>query len=208
MRELDFSWNGKVASDYGIKLQTPIMVSELEPDMEAIKVPGKNGDLHTYTGAFKNRTATASCFVVGGDVESAMDIINDFVYDAYAEGYKRLIVSDDQEHYWAAQVTSANRIEQHLNHINAFEIVWTIRPQKCDVNTDEDIPIEGVVQALDITEAGEYTINAPAGVKAYNPIRVNVQGGISAEIVTQAEYDALPSSKLSDNVIYFVRSGI
>ena len=54
----NFFYAGLNALSNGICLQKPITFTGAEPDVETIHVPGRNGDLSIYTGAYKNRKGT------------------------------------------------------------------------------------------------------------------------------------------------------
>lgn len=131
--ELDFSFNGKNASEYGIRLQSAISVSDAKPRVNAITIPARNEELHIYDGSFENRTITASCFVLADNVSEAMARINSFLFDDFMGGYKPLITSYDPNNKWLVQVVSAGAITPRLNKLNAFDIRFTAKPYKVNL---------------------------------------------------------------------------
>lgn len=134
---LDFTFNNKVASEHGIRLQGSIEFSEAIPVMETISVPGRNGDLHVYSGNFENRTATASCFVLADNAADAMAAVNAFLFENFTGGYKALTTSDDPNHYWEAQVVKASAMKTRAGKLNPFEIVFTCKPYRVDIESGD-----------------------------------------------------------------------
>lgn len=136
---LDFTFNGKKASDYGIRLQEAISFSAAVPVVQAVHVPGRNGDLHIFDGSFENRTASAKCFVLADNAADAMAAVNSFLFEGFSGGYKPLIPSDDEGHYWEAIVTNAGEIQTRLSKLNPFTIEWTCKPYRIDVESGDAV---------------------------------------------------------------------
>jgi phage-related protein len=133
-----FYIDGVDARSVGIHLQNPIEFSEPVPIVNAVSIPGRNGDLINETGAFKNRTGTASCFAMTvGDVGRTLSAINNYLF--LKLGYRRLETSDDLEHYWMARVKSGARIEQRLRTVAPFKLSFDCKPQRFLKSGEEKI---------------------------------------------------------------------
>lgn len=133
---LDFEWGGVTASSKGIQLQGAVSFSEPVPDIETIKVPGRNGDLHIMTGSYASRTAVARCFVLADNAANAMAVINDFLFGS-GIAKKTLKTSDDPDHYWNAIPVSSGKMETRNGVLNAFEITWSVDPFRIDAEGNE-----------------------------------------------------------------------
>ena len=134
-----FYLDGENAKDYGIRLQRPIEFSPAVPIVEKIHVPGRNGDLIFDTGAYENRTGTASCFALKNDVNSEVVKANKFLLSN--QGYRKLETSNDNKHFWKARIANGARIENRLNKLNPFEIEFDCMPQRFLASGENTITI-------------------------------------------------------------------
>ena len=82
-------WLYHVANDeVGIRLQGALEIAAPEPNMTAVTVPGRNGDLHYYDGSYKNRPAGVGAYVYRPeDVKDAFGEIHEWLFGAV--GYRR-----------------------------------------------------------------------------------------------------------------------
>lgn len=128
----NFFYGGKNALSNGIYLQRPITFSGAEPDVETIHVPGRNGDLSIYTGAYKNRKGTAECYCIRGyhqrDVEQVVTMATAMLLGK--KGYNRLECTNDPMHYWMAKVVNGPQIEDRLRTLNPFTVEFDCMPQR------------------------------------------------------------------------------
>lgn len=132
MHNENFSYAGLDALANGIHLQKPITFTGAEPEFESIHVPGRNGDLTIYTGAYKNRKGTAECFCIRPYNEEFVETV---VSAATAmllgkKGYHRLECTNDPNHYWMAKVVNGPQIEDRLRTLNPFTIEFDCMPQR------------------------------------------------------------------------------
>lgn len=123
-----FYLDGIDARSAGIQLQAPIEFSEAVPIVEAQTIPGRNGDLVRYTGSYKNRSGSASCFCLQKDVEKAVSSAGRFLMGK--KGYRRLETSDDPDHYWMARAENSPQIAMRLRTLAPFEIGFDCKPQR------------------------------------------------------------------------------
>lgn len=134
-----FYIDGVDARNFGIYLQRPIEFSEAIPVVERQSIPGRNGDLIFETGAYENRTATASCFCLQKDVEKALSAAGRFLMSKH--GYRRLETSDDPNHFWLARVENSPQIMQRMRMLAPFEITFDCKPQRFLKSGEEKIVI-------------------------------------------------------------------
>lgn len=123
-----FYIDGVDARNFGIYLQKPIEFSEAIPIVERQSIPGRNGDLIFETGAYENRTATASCFCLQKDVEKALSAAGRFLMSKH--GYRRLETSDDPDHFWLARIENSPAISQRLRTLAPFDVTFDCKPQR------------------------------------------------------------------------------
>lgn len=152
------------ACSAGIRLQNPIEFSEPVPVCEIESIPGRNGDLIFETGAFENRTASASCFAINPcGVEKTIRTINKYLFSK--RGYRKLETSDDPEHFWLARVENGARIEQRMRVLAPFELSFDCKPQRF---------LKSGLRTIIIQENGE--INNPYGFPTLPLIAVYGEG--------------------------------
>lgn len=123
-----FYIDGVDAASAGIHLQKPIVFSEAVPNVELKTIPGRNGALIFYTGSYKNRSGSASCFCLQEDVELAISSTGRFLMGK--KGYRRLETSDDPNHYWMAMVKNSPGIEHRVRTLAPFDIGFDCKPQR------------------------------------------------------------------------------
>jgi len=123
-----FYLDGIDAQEVGIRLQEPIKFTAAIPDVQSNNVPGRNGTLLTYSGAYGNRKGDVKCFALDEAVISTIDDINDFLFSKF--GYRRLECSDDINHFWLAKVNHSARIEQRMRTLAPFELTFDCKPQR------------------------------------------------------------------------------
>jgi phage-related protein len=134
-----FYIDGIDAKTVGINLQKSIEFSPAVPIVEKIHVPGRNGDLIFDTGAYENRTGTASCFALKSNVNSVVTAVSNFLLSNH--GYRRLECSNDPDHFWKARISNGARIENRLNALNPFEIEFDCMPQRFLKSGEETLTI-------------------------------------------------------------------
>lgn len=164
MQELDFALDGVWASTKGITLCRPVSFSAAVTKTQAINIPGRNGALHIDEGAYNVRSGTVDCYALtSSDVTDSMATIMSWLFGT--EGYRKLEVSDDLNHYWQARIVNGGQIATRLAMLNPFSIEWECKPFR--VVNGADTPI--VVTAL--TE-----LSNPTGFNAYPLLYVTASG--------------------------------
>lgn len=123
-----FYIDGVDAKSVGINLQSPVSFSSAVPVFEAQTIPGRNGDLLYYTGAYENRSGYASCFCLQENVETAISLAGRFLMGKF--GYRRLETSDDPDHFWMAVIENSPEIMQRIRMLAPFEINFDCKPQR------------------------------------------------------------------------------
>lgn len=130
MPEKDLFWlDGACCADYGLVLQRPVTFAAARPKENTVSVPGRNGDLHFWEGAYTNVTGTAKCFALDPmDVSRKLDAITGWVLQN--PGYRRLDVSQEPEVYRMARVSIGPANEIRMRRLAPFEITFDCKPQK------------------------------------------------------------------------------
>lgn len=123
-----FYYGGISARDFGIRMQSPVTFSGVQPKENTISVPGRNGDLHSSEHAYANKTAEAICFVLQENVQQALDQI--VKWTLLEPGHKRLELEDDPEYYHMARVTNGPEIQVRMKLLAPFTIRFDCKPQK------------------------------------------------------------------------------
>ncbi len=137
MLDETFFLDGVNARSVGIRLQAPIEFTGIEPIVETISIPGRNGDLTIDTGAFKNRKGNAKCFALSENVQTVIDSANRFLFEK--AGYRRLECSNDLDHFWLARIANGARIEDRLKRLSPFEITFDCFPQRFEKSGEQTV---------------------------------------------------------------------
>ena len=97
------------------------------PRVETIKIPGRNGDLHTYDGSYENRSGSCSAYVYAdGEVKAAFAKIQHWLLGA--NGYRRLVTDDDQEHFIKARLVNGAEVATRIDKIAPFALKFDCMP--------------------------------------------------------------------------------
>lgn len=147
--EYDFTLDGFSANQAGIRLQKPVSFANAVPIYDEAQIAGRNGTLVSWTGAYKNRKATASCFALykpseeqGQEDTPLMDVIssaNSLLFSSI--GYRRLMVSYDSTHYWRARISNGAEIAQRMEMLNPFKVEFDCMPQRFLVSGEDEVTI-------------------------------------------------------------------
>lgn len=145
--EREYFWLDGVRCDtVGIRLQGPVTFEAPTPKMESVPVPGKNGDLHYYEGAYNNIQGESRCFALEKSyVDKALNAIAR--YSLLEPGYHRLETTEEPDIYRMAAISSGNETEIRMRHLAPFTITFDCMPQKFfkDGERELKIPKSGYV---------------------------------------------------------------
>lgn len=161
-----FYLDGVSAESVGIYLQEPIKFTKAEPIYETQTIPGRNGTLTRFTGAYKNRTGKASCFCLQENVETAITNVGRFL--TQETGYRRLETPDDPDHYWLARVCNSPDIDIRNGVLAPFDISFDCKPQRFLKSGENPIAI---------STTGKTVVNNPYGQMARPLIKVTEAAG-------------------------------
>lgn len=120
--------DGVNIKNIGICLQTPIEISAATPDFVATKIAGVNGAHIDYTGTYGDRKATAQCYALQKDVSKLLSKINLFLL--IKQGYRRIELSDDPEHFWLGYISNGAQIAQKVRMLAPFTVEMSLKPQR------------------------------------------------------------------------------
>lgn len=160
MPDETFYLDGVDARSVGIRLQRDLEFSDPVPEIDREIVPGRNGELIFYTGSYGNREGTAECFALESDVIPKIAEINKFLLSS--NGYRKLEVSYDADHYWMAVVSNGSSINQAMRKLNPFEIEFDCKPQRFRNDGNEAVSF-----VADGTIENPYYFDALPVVKVY-----------------------------------------
>lgn len=114
-------------------------LSAPEPNVDTIKVPGRNGDLHIYDGSYKNRSGSCTAYVYAdGGIKGEFAKIQHWLLGS--AGYRRLVTDDDQEHFIRARVVNGAEVAARLDKIAPFALKFDCMPMR--YLTAGEIPVE------------------------------------------------------------------
>lgn len=156
MRRDNFWIDGEDAAEKGILLEKEIEFDAAEPDTETVSVPGRDGDLIYYTGAYKNVRGRASCFCLDKDVLFRMTEVNAWLMSR--SGYRRLETRCEPHFFRMVRVMRGAKQAPHQNDYNAFEIEFDCQPYKFYVDGERSETFQAAGQLFGPTPFKSYPL--------------------------------------------------
>lgn len=132
----------------GIEAEDFFEVGEAVPNVEQFSVPGRSGNLTYWDKTYANRTITAPSFLASEALHRDVATINEWLLSS--QTYDKLILSNDQEHFFLARATQGISENVRANLLTPFYIEFDALPQKYLISGEK-----------------EYA----AGAKIYNPTK-------------------------------------
>lgn len=166
--------DGVSAESVGIKFLSSLNLSEAVPRSTEYTVPGRNGTVHIYDGAFKNRTATVDGCLYSEDlVKGDFAAVNAWLFGSL--GYRRLVTDDDPAHYLMARITNGPEIAAKARKVAPFRIRFDCKPQRFLLSGDTS---KNIISTLTFTNPTafvskplleiEYTASSASGTISVN----------------------------------------
>lgn len=136
--------DGVSNKDVGVRIASPLRLGAAVPRITTQSVPGRNGDLHTFDGSYKNRKGTFSAYVYeDNEVKAAFGGVHKWLYGN--AGYRRVETDDDRDHYLLARVKSGADIDARIRKIAPFAVELDCKPQRFLISGDEGIIVDSEV---------------------------------------------------------------
>jgi phage-related protein len=172
------TFDGVSSEELGITVEGYTSVTIPERDVEAVSVPGRNGDLLIDRGAYKNYDQAYTChWRIDNDRN---DDTRWWMGNASRNsrlswwlgksGYYRLTDSLFPEHYRLAHASKAIRLDNRMNVLGRGEIVFNCKPQWYRVEGEEPY-------SMNMWSDTTITINNPTKNEALPIIRLSVDPG-------------------------------
>ena len=186
----DFFWLDNQRCDaFGIRLQGPITFSQPMPRMETVTVPGRNGDLHYYEGAYNNVTGEARCFAL--EMEYVGKALSNIArYTLLEPGYHRLETSDEPDIFRMATVTAGPNTEIRMRILAPFDLAFDCMPQKFLLEGEQEIEVDNglvllnewfpALPLISITGSGE-------GMLSINDKHLSTLEGFTGTLIYDAD---------------------
>lgn len=168
-----FCFNGKSSRDFQVNISGEDTWRKPAPIMDRVTVPGRNGEVVSFTGAYENVTVPYHCGIVRGFDDRYTAFVN---FLLSSPGYRRLEDSYHSEYFRLASINSLGDPSlTRLNRSGEFDIEFTCKPQTF---------LKVGEKKLVFTEAG--TLYNPTLYSAKPLIRVYGTGELSvgSEFVT------------------------
>lgn len=123
-------YNGVSSKDYHIEVEHPPGYGIPERDYESVHVPGRNGDVIMYNGAYQNVKREYEISV--GSLEKYMPElavgISEWLFSS--DSYAKLEDSYEPEHYRMAICLESTDIENILFHGGRGTVIFNCKPQR------------------------------------------------------------------------------
>lgn len=122
-----FVFNGKSSRDFMVNISGQDTWKKPAPIMESVSVPGRNGEIVTFTGSFENAEVVYHCGIARDFDAKYTAFINWLLSNP---GYRRLEDSYHPDVYRLATISSLGDPSlTMLNRSGEFEITFTCKPQ-------------------------------------------------------------------------------
>lgn len=124
-----FILDNKASSDFGVHVSGHNSWATASREVETANIPGRNGALISYVGAWKNVTVTYPAWV-SRDFEKRFDVFAEW-WNAHTDDYYMLTDPYHPEHYRLARpVSPLNPKVGALNRSGSFDLQFSCKPQK------------------------------------------------------------------------------
>lgn len=184
-----FYFKNKRADSMGVQLQAPVKIGSAVPNVTALTIPGKNGVLHYYDGAFANREIRANCFILSRSMNSDYTQINSWLLGE--NGYFRFSISEDETHYMLARAVNGVEYNPRAGILNPFSLTFDAKPQRFLAIGERE---------LDVTEAME--IYNPTGFAALPIVKVTGEGDFSLTFTNGSKETTLAVSGYNGTITF------
>ena len=138
-KDNSFILNGRSSADWDIVCSSDTTYDAPARDVAAIKVPGRNGELHIDNGRWQNVDLTYNDCVIESDFGDKFD---DFrAYCARHRGYQRLEDTFHPDEYRLADMTQGIKVKKLGTRYNAgwFDLTFNCKPQRFLKSGEEPI---------------------------------------------------------------------
>ena len=179
------TYNGKSSRDFDVCISGSGVYNTPARDVEAIAIPGRNGDLHIENERFENVSITYPAYITKNFAEN-FDAFKAYLLSQ--RGYKRLMDSYTPDYYRLASYSNAIAPEMTpLNRCGRFDVVFDCDPRRFLVSGDKKITFVGTDGS--IKNPTLYT--ALPLIRAYGSSASLTINGISVMINSASEYTDL-----------------
>ena len=190
-----FVINGRPSTDWGITISCDSAFNGAERDVEAITIPGRDGDLLMDKGRFKNIAVTYNDCLIESDFTAEFDSFR--AYISSLRGYVRLEDTFHPEEYRMAYLGEGIKVDRlgTRYHSGVFDVTFTCLPQRFRKSGEEALSIP-VAPAQTPATARRYWRLSAFGEYS----RSLIEGEMGAVGYTSAEINATQFSvlKISD----------
>lgn len=169
-------WIDGVSTDeIGIVLQDVPKLSAPVPRIEAVKIAGRNGDLHFWDGSYNNRTLRMLCYVYRDEfVKDAFGIIQKWAFPK--NGVVQIDMDDDPTHYMVGVLENGAEVAARIDKLAPFELRFSVSPQRFLKNGQ--IPISFDLSAIEgSAEQRTFELFNPTSYDANPILRFSVKNG-------------------------------
>lgn len=127
-RKNGFSFRGEHSSDYFLFVEKYPERKIPARKRTAVKVPGRNGDLHFEEDAYENIPLPYECYFHAAD--PMPEALGDIAGWLQQPGYWRLSDEYDRNHFRMASFAGPMDVENYLNKYGRCRIVFDCKPQR------------------------------------------------------------------------------
>lgn len=141
-----FTYNGRSSSDFGLHIEKKNVFSAPEYDVEFISIPGRSGDIINPNRRFSNIKVTYTVFLARKNTAALAAVLRDIKGWLYSEPdrYHEITDSYDAEYFRYGVISGNLDIEEQLNKIGCFTVVFNCKPFKYSFEGQQTMAADGV----------------------------------------------------------------
>lgn len=140
-----FKYNGISSESFGIKIEQKRVLDTPDYDREFISIPGRDGDIIKSNKRYSNVIVSYTCFLNYKNSKisknEVLRNIKAWLFSSNDE-YAELTDSYDTETFRYATIASALSIDEQLNKLGYFTVMFNCQPYKYFFDGQEEIVID------------------------------------------------------------------
>lgn len=168
-----FTFKGRRSIDYGLVISKKTVYNSAKRDVTVTSVPGRDGDLIIDNGRYSNVSIGYEMKLIPGmtpwSFAELAQIIKDWLLPE--PGYFELWDTYDPRYYRLGAYVDAVNIEQELNDLGSFSLIFNCKPYRYSLDGQ---------RTIELTEGGDIYNGESYTAKPY--IKVTGSGSITLTI--------------------------
>ncbi len=184
-----FTYNGRSSADFGLHIEKKDVFSAPEYDAEFISIPGRSGDIINPNRRFANIKVTYTVFLARKNTAALASVLRDIKGWLYSEPdrYHEITDSYDAEYFRYGVISGNLDIEEQLNKIGCFTVIFNCKPYKYSF-AGQEVLASGT-KRLSVTNPTAFESRPYIKIYGSGAVTLNVSSGNSTNSWMISEVD-------------------